>query len=400
MEGPTESPRTAAEQSEDRFRVPPRGLRPSPPIPPSVGLDPASSGARPFERWIPLARQVVRTSLRLGWKDVFTIYTYALTIPLAEALALEARRTGSDTHLTRMTDDLWFTSMHELSTKWLSTCSPIEHAIAEAETAHVYLGGPADARRMRDIPPEKFETNSLGGDRQHEPRRKRRVRDIDLPIGRVTPERAETYGLDYEKWSASYHKALAVDLKEIQRDGAALARSLRGRKKVRIVSDAGTDLRFETKAMAPIVSDGIISADDIRRGFVRTALPAGRLEAAVRPESVEGEVRGTDPIPFAGRAIVRPWFRIESGRIVESGAAEHEDLLHRLVRQSKSENARIGYITIGLNAAAEACMLDNSIVKDDVGLGLGPHRQLERRIADPTVSFDWTVGPVRIEIGG
>src|SRR5206468_1392103 len=99
----------------------------------------------PFESWIPLARQVVHTSLRLGWKDVFTIYTYLPTIPLAEALALEARR-------------------------------------------------------------------------------KRRVRDIDLPIERITPERAETYGLDYEKWYASYQKALAVDLKKIQQAGAALAR--------------------------------------------------------------------------------------------------------------------------------------------------------------------------------
>jgi len=351
-----------------------------------------------FESWIPLARQVVRTSLRLGWKDVFTIYTYTRTIPLAEALALEARRVGSDRHLTLMTYDLRFTSMHELSTKWLSTASPIEHAIAEAETAHIYLGGPADARRMRDIPPEKFEANSLGGDRQHEPRRKRRVRDIDLPIGRITPERAETYGLDYEKWYASYHKALAVDLKQIQREGRALAQSFRGRKKVRIVSDAGTDLRFEPKAIPPIVSDGIISAEDIRRGFVRTTLPAGRLEAAVRPESVNGECRGTDSIAFAGRAIVHPWFRIRSGKVVESGAAQHGDLLHRLLRQSKSDRARIGYFTIGLNAAAEPCMLDNSIVKDDVGLGLGPHPELERRIADPKVSFDWTIGPVQIKI--
>ncbi len=353
----------------------------------------------PFESWIPLARQVVRTSLRLGWKDVFTIYTYPPTIPLAEALALEARRAGSDTHLTLMTDDLWFTSMRELSTKWLSAASPIEHALAETETAHIYLGGPADARRMRAIPPEKFEANSLGGDRQHEPRRKRLVRDIDLPIGRMTPERAETYGLDYERWSDSYHKALAVDLKEIQRDGTTLARSLRGRKKVRIDSDAGTDLQLETKAIAPIVSDGIISAEDIRRGFVRTALPAGRVEAAVRPESVNGEVRGTDSIAFAGRAIVRPWFQIRSGRIVESGAAEQEELLHRLLRRSNSRSARIGDVTIGRNPAAEPCMLDNSIVQDDVGLGLGPHPQLERRIADPTVSLDWTVGPVRIEIG-
>ena len=351
-----------------------------------------------FESWIPLARQVVRTSLRLGWKDVFTIYTYPATIPLAEALALEARRTGSDTHLTLMTDDLWFTSMHELSTKWLSTASPIEHAIAEAETAHIYLGGPADARRMRDIPPEKFEANSLGGDRQHEPRRKRRVRDIDLPIGRITPERAETYGLDYASWSRSYRDALAVDLKEIQRRGIALARSLRGRKKVRLRSDAGTDLRFEMKAIPPIVSDGIISAEDIRRGFVQTSLPAGRLEFSVRPESVDGEIRSTDPIPFAGRAIVHPWFRIHSGKIVESGAAEHQDLLHRILKQSKVESSRIGFMTIGLNPVAKPCMLDNSIVKDDVGFGLGPHPQLERRAVDPEVSFDSTIGPVRMDI--
>lgn len=353
----------------------------------------------PFEAWIPLARQVVRTSLGLGWKDVFTIYTYPSTIPLAEALALEARRTGSDTHLTLMTDDLWFTSMHELSTKWLSAASPIEYAIAEAETAHIYLGGPADARRMRDIPPEKMSANEMGNVRQHEPRRKRRVRDVDLPIGRVTPERAETYGLNYAGWHKSYHDALAVDLRQIQQRGNALARSLKGRKRVRITSNAGTDLTFETKPIAPVVSDGIISAADVRRGLVRTALPAGRLEAAVRPESVEGELRGTDPIAFGGRAIVRPWFRVRSGKIVESGAAEHEDLLHHLLRQSRSRSARIGYVTIGLNPAARPCMLDNSIVKDDVGFGLGPHFELERRAVDPSVSFDWTVGPVQIEIG-
>jgi leucyl aminopeptidase (aminopeptidase T) len=364
-----------------------------------MALASESKTTPPFEPWIPLARQVVRTSLRLGWKDVFTIYTYPPTIPLAEALALEARRAGSDTHITLMTDDLWFTSMQELPSKWLSAASPIEHSIAETETAHIYLGGPADARRMRDIQPEKFEANDMGNVRQHEPRRKRKVRDVDLPIGRVTRERAETYGLDYARWHRIYHNALAVDLKDIQKAGTTLARTLEGRKRIRISSEAGTDLRLETKAIAPVLNDGIISAADIRRGFVQTALPAGRLEGAIRPESVAGEVRGTDPIFFAGRAIVRPWFRIRSGKIIGSGADEQEDLLDRLLRQSKSGSTRIGYFTVGLNAAAEPCMLDNSIVKDDVGLGLGPHPQLERKAADPTVSFDWTIGPVRMEIG-
>src|SRR3989441_10349164 len=172
-----------------------------------------------FESWIPLARQVVRTSLRLGWKDVFTIYTYPSTIPLAEALALEARRVGSDTHLTLMTDDLWFTSMQELSTKWLSTASPAERAMAEAETAHIYLGGPADARRMREIPPEKFEANSLGGDRQHEPRKKRRGRGTAPPGGGPPPGGARAHGPATEKKERKNTKNHAGGARGKQRGG-------------------------------------------------------------------------------------------------------------------------------------------------------------------------------------
>jgi len=55
-----------------------------------------------FERWIPLAKSVVRQSLDLRWNDVLEIYSYIPTIPLAEALAMEARRAGSDRHITLM----------------------------------------------------------------------------------------------------------------------------------------------------------------------------------------------------------------------------------------------------------------------------------------------------------
>jgi len=359
----------------------------------------ATAGSEPaFEQWIPLARQVVRTSLRLGWEDVFEIYTYAPTIPLAEALALEARRTGSDTHLTLMTDDLWFTSMRELSTKWLSQPSPVEHAIDETITANIYLGGPADARRMREIPPAKFEANAMGGQLQHEPRRRRRVRDIDLSIGRVTPERAEAYGLDYGKWYASFHRALAVDLKEIRRRGAALARKLAGRT-VHVTSDAGTDLRFAVKRIPPAVDDGIVSAADVRRGFVEATLPAGKVAAAVKQDSANGIARSTDAIFYGGRTIARPWFRVKAGRIVEWGAAEHGDLLSRLLKVPKASRARLGSFSIGLNPDAEPCMLDNSIVEDDVGIALGGHPQLEPRLHDPDVSFSATLGRCEVDIG-
>ena len=82
-------------------------------------------GEPAFQQWIPVAKQVVRRTLGLRWRDVLEIYSYIPTIPLAEALALEARRAGSDTHITLMTDDLWFTSMKELPTRWLRAPSPV-----------------------------------------------------------------------------------------------------------------------------------------------------------------------------------------------------------------------------------------------------------------------------------
>src|SRR3989449_10671268 len=104
--------------------------------------------------------------------------------------------------------------MHELSTKWLSGASPIEHALAETETAHIYLGGPADARRMRDIPPEKFEANSLGGDGNPEPRRKRRGRGHAPPIGGPPPGGARTLGPPQEKRISGIEKAPPRGVKE------------------------------------------------------------------------------------------------------------------------------------------------------------------------------------------
>ncbi len=125
---------------------------------------------------------------------------------------------------------------------------------------------------------------------------------------------------------------------------------------------------------------------------------AGRLEAVVRPTSARGEVHSTDLLFFAGRTVVRPWYRLEARKVVACGAAEHEDFLRHVLKESQAAGTRLGYVTIGLNPAAEPCMLENSCVKDDVGLGLGPHPQLERRAADPSVSFYATIGRVRVEI--
>lgn len=351
-----------------------------------------------FERWIPLSRQVVQKSLGLHWKDVFEIYTYPPTIPLAEALALEARRAGSDTHITLMTDDLWFTSMEELPARWLRTPSSAEFALNSTITADIYLGGPRDARRFKNIPPEKFAANEIGGTRQREPRYQRKVRHVDLPIGRVCQERAEAYGLDYEKWEKNYFSALEVDLHEIQGAAVKWTKMLAGRRKMWIRSEAGTDLKVATKPIPPLLDDGIVSPSDVRRGFADTSLPAGKVLWSVNQSSAEGEVHFTDPVIILGRAVRGLHLSFKKGRVMDWESDSHSELLDRVFGSHEWET-HLGWFSLGLNAAAEPVLLDNSIVQNDVGIGLGSHSELERGKSSTKLQFFATMGPARVEVG-
>lgn len=359
----------------------------------------ASSPEPAFLKWIPLAKQIVEQTLGLRWNDVLDIYSYIPTIPLAEALALEARRAGSDTHITLMTDDLWFTSMKELPARWLREPSQVELAINKTVTAHIYLGGPADARRFSSIPLDKFDANAIGNLKQDEPRQRRRVQQVDLPIGRVCPERAEAYGLDYPRWRESYEAALAVDVNEIRKAGLGWAKKLMGRRKVRITSDSGTDIRFETKGIAPLVDDGIIDAQDVRSGYLETGLPAGKMVSAVLPNSAEGEVHFAEPVLFAGKVINGVSLAFTKGRLMRWEAEENADLLsHPLRNAAKMRVDRLGWFAVGLNPVAKPCMLDNRIVKDDVTIGLGHHPQVEPSKKHTAAGFEATIGICNVEI--
>jgi aminopeptidase len=131
---------------------------------------------------------------------------------------------------------------------------------------------------------------------------------------------------------------------------------------------------------------------------VETSLPAGRLEVAIRPEMANGEVHVRDPLFFAGRTIRGLRLRFDGGRVIDADAKENADLLVHALPPRVRSRMPLGWFTVGLNAAAEPSMLDNSIVRDDVGLGLGPHPQLERAKAQPSLSFYTTIGPSRLDI--
>jgi aminopeptidase len=147
-----------------------------------------------------------------------------------------------------------------------------------------------------------------------------------------------------------------------------------------------------------MVDDGIISASDVRRGFVETSLPAGKIVTGVHTNSAEGDVRFAESVFTMGRSVKGLRLRFEKGKIVDWDADENRELLSKLLEGRRVGGNRLGWFSIGLNPVAEPFMLDNSIVRNDVAIGLGPHPILERSKATPRVQFEATIGLAKVEI--
>ncbi|OLD78449.1 hypothetical protein AUF62_02405 [archaeon 13_1_20CM_52_20] len=79
----------------------------------------------------------------------------------------------------------------------------------------IQLGGPKDPSPYPTVPGERtgkmFEGQKTINDKFLE----RKIRVLNLPVGLVTPERAKTYGFDYENWQRVTTNSLDVDHEKI-----------------------------------------------------------------------------------------------------------------------------------------------------------------------------------------
>ncbi len=351
-----------------------------------------------FTPWLPLARQIARHSLHLTDRDGLEIYCYPPQIPLAEAIALEARRLGSDTHMTLMSDDFWFASMKFLPTKWLAAVSPADRALSAVGTAFVYVGGLADAAQLQRIPAARLAANGAGGEKADKLRRRPGVRELSLPIGWVSPERATAYGLHYPRFRKGFEQALGADLRAIARAGARWARRFETPREVHLQGD-GTDLRFTT-ADTPFVEDGMIDAADVARGVTLTELPAGRTIVGIKPGTAEGVIQFRGPVYHRGFAIHDVRLIVERGRVVRWTSRTQRKLLDAKLEGLPHAQRRLGWFSVGLNPLAPRALMDNGIAEGVFSVGIGPHPALAGRGGMTYGSVSAAVGEVDLAVTG
>lgn len=214
-------------------------------------------------------------------------------LELLENITTDVRKAGAFPLLTVGSDRLFKKYYEEVPDKYDS--QPAELDLKLATLPAVTIG--IDSNEADDIAAGVSPTRMAAVGKAGEPVAdlflKRNVRQIAVGNGLYpTAYRAKRFGMSQDDLAKTFWESVNSDYTAVQATGESVKNTLSSGKEVHITNPNGTDLKVKIEGRPFFVSDGIISADDMKKGgpAVSVYLPAGEVYCAPVPGTAEGTV--------------------------------------------------------------------------------------------------------------
>lgn len=264
----------------------------------------------------PVAEKVVGQVAGVQTGEVVWLIGRDEDLPLLEDLAVEVQRRGAWPLLTVGTERLRRRLYDEVPAAF-DTISPAAN-LRLAGIVDVIIGTESgEQRTLEGVPPARIEARKRADGAVLALLRKRGVRSVWLGSGLYpSAERAEQVGVSRRDLAEILYGGLNVDYEQLQRTGEAIRQLVAAGNEVHVTAPNGTDLRVRVTGRPVFVSDGIISAEDRRRGGPATTvwLPAGEVYLIPAPGSAEG-VLVVDEDVYGGKRVEGLRLEFKKGKV-------------------------------------------------------------------------------------
>ncbi|HXW67078.1 MAG TPA: hypothetical protein VEL82_04280 [Thermoplasmata archaeon] len=300
-----------------------------------------------------VARALVGSAVRLKRGEHLAILSWSHTLAWAAACVAEARRVGGVPFLV-VEDEAAFWRSVDLApatARWAGPSAPLASAVARAD-ALLYFPGPADRPRLHALPPAQLAPFLSADDQWLRRTRRAHVRAVRCLLGYASDAQADHWGVPGAMWRSQLIRGIAeVDYAELGREARRVSERLRGGRQVRVTAANGTDLELRLRGRRPWADDGVVDADDRRRGRTLASAPAGSVVVAIDEASATGTLVANRPsFLSSGRTEGGQW-EVDRGRLrnywYTEGAAPFEAGFAAAPRGREV----VGLLAIGLNAA-------------------------------------------------
>ncbi|MGI8838724.1 MAG: aminopeptidase [Pyrinomonadaceae bacterium] len=271
---------------------------------------------------------------------------------LLENIATDVRKAGAFPLLTVNSDRIFKKYYEEVPDKYDSQPPELDLKLATLPAATIVI----DSNEADDIASGISQTRLAAVGKAGEPVAdlylKRNVRQVNVGNGLYpTAYRAQRFGISQDDLAKTFWEAVNSDYSTVQTTGENIKTTLAAGKEVHITNPNGTDLKVRIEGRPFFVSDGIISADDVKKGgpAVAVYLPAGEVFCAPVPGTAEGTVVVTQTYAN-GKEVTNLTLKFAGGKMTQmtGSGPGFEDL--KKTYDARGEGKEIfSFVDFGIN---------------------------------------------------
>jgi aminopeptidase len=351
-----------------------------------------------------LARTILHQSLLLKRGDNLIVDTWSGTLPWAESVILEARILGARPILLVEDEPTYWKSLEEAPTSNLGQVGSHEWAALKEADAYVYFYGPMDTEREEARPSSLQQRVTTVDHEWFRLIEKYGVRTVRFDLGRTSEIWAKRYGVDLDRWRNELIAGSTVDPHLLRQDGVRVADALRRGRELTVSHSNGTELTLRLVHRKPIIDDGVIDEEDVRRGRVWTTLPSGVTVVAVDETYAEGTFIGDTPgvMFYQSRdSPLRPaTWTFRRGRLTKySFESDSEEFLRQYPKLGAGKD-RPGLLSVGLNPRTTGIPLLFDQEKGKISIAVGHNSHLGGATRTPHFSAYQSLGGATLEVDG
>lgn len=319
---------------------------------------------------------------------------------MADALTLETYQAGAIPVVTLSTDQSFLDYVTKVPQKYYGKEPKAMLSLLEDIDAQVQLFGPKDPKILKAAPAEQMAKVFDSDKPLMQKIENRQIRTAYLPVGYMTSERAQNYGLDLDSWRRNFDQSLDADMMKVSELGKKLAQKLQNAEKVQVTHGQGTKLTFAIRHRPIFIRDGIIDQDDLSKGNYSEYLPSGAVTVAPIETTAEGEVVFDQPQAYMGKMIKGLRLLFQNGRLSSYEGTDNLDVFDGMYRGATGDKDKIAFFSIGLNPNAKYMgIFGDQLVQGAVTIGIGQNKDVGGE-NDTTSGYAQTITKASVTVDG
>ena len=202
-----------------------------------------------------------------------------------------------------------------------------------------------------DIPAERLVARGKAYEPVNELIAERNVKGVSLGNGLYPSEAsARLFGLTQKELSDLFWKGVNVDYTKLEATGKAMQAKFSGGKEIQITNPNGTDFKVRIEKRTMLISDGVLSSDDLKKGFAASQvyLPAGEAFLAPVVGTAEGKIV-VDRHFYQGKEITGLTLTFKAGKLTSMTAKSGLEPLKKLYDAAGAGKEDFAFVDLGIN---------------------------------------------------